>query len=825
MQRLFPENAFVSPAIGPGTRIICAEAPGEQEAARGEPLVGPTGGWLRGRYDEDRKEWFGGLLGRAGIRDSECSRINVLNCRPPQNIFPSDGTYLPPSEAQAAISHCLNAHVWPVLRGRAWSRVDILGEKALRYLTGRTEGILLWRGSPMAIPAMGPEPVAVPTLHPAYLARDQAMIPAVISDLKKRAIVPPEDYNLRPGLDEVRAFSATHFAFDIESDRSTGAITMVGLSAQPYTAICVPFAGAYLQELKRIFRAAELVVGQNCLQFDLPMLAANDVVISADCQVDDIMLMQHLLQPDLPHGLAFIGSIFTNKPAWKHLSGDDEQLYNCRDVDVTFQAWQQLKPTLRMQELDQLYERVQRPLALICRRFHEVGVTIDPGRIGVVREKLTLEMAAEELLLPESMRTRNVPCKRRELAPPGTLGKPTKSGRPGKPVKYIHIDSQEEVVPWRSSTEVARYLYEELGLPPQLHPKTQQISTGKIALDWLYRRAVRGDLRAVDRRPLPVGLARAIGALRSLRIKSSLITSFCQEKLLNVQRVHPSFSVHGTATGRLSSSEPNMQNIPPAARFIYVPSQPDWSFLECDFSSLENRLTAWFAGDAGRLGRFADPTYNEHKFVASQFFGIPLEEVEKDDDRESPYKKAKIINHGCDGGMGPMKISRMEDLPLAEVKILVAKWRELNAPTVAWQERIAAQAKTDGFLRNPFGRMRWFYTDSYYTESVRTPAQSTGADICFRTMLGLMFQQIGWPEERLDGIVQIRRALPHPVRGLLQVHDSLLFEGPAQQLEEARAIIKEVAEQPWPELRNFSIPVAFKTGRPGESWGELKSSK
>ena len=156
MQRLFPENNFVAPAIVPGDRIIIAEAPGQLEAEQGEPMVGATGGWLRGRFDEERGEWKGGLLGRAGIRDRECSRANTINCRPPDNKFPTDPearSYISPEDAQRAVSHCVTNHLLPILRGRPWRRVDLLGDKALRALTGKTEGITVWRGSPLAIPA------------------------------------------------------------------------------------------------------------------------------------------------------------------------------------------------------------------------------------------------------------------------------------------------------------------------------------------------------------------------------------------------------------------------------------------------------------------------------------------------------------------------------------------------------------------------------------------------------------------------------------------------------------------------------------------------
>jgi uracil-DNA glycosylase family 4 len=822
LARLYPSNTFVAPSIGPGTTLIVAEAPGAQEAERGEPLIGPTGGWLRGRFDEERQQWAGGLLGRAGIKDSECSRLNVIQCRPPENKFPTSAealSYISNQEANAAVSQCLRNHVRPVLDGRPWRRVILLGEKALRYLTGKSEGIKTWRGSPLALVDsagnLEEEPRAVATFHPAWIARDQRFIPAVVSDLKKSMVLPPENYSVHPDISEVRAFTATSFAFDIETIRETGQITMVGLCDRQFHAICVPWGGEYTRELKRIFHNAEEVTGHNCLQFDLPALREQGVQIVPGTRVWDTMLLQHLCQPDLPHDLGFLGSIFTNKPAWKHLSGDDEALYCCRDVDVTFQCAQQLKPIIRSLELMDLYEQVQVPLARLCRQMHETGITIDPNRIGVVRENLLKEMALDETKLPESLRTRTQAIRRRVAAPEGTLGKS------GKPVKFVLVDDSEQVVPWRSPAVIADYLYTELALPAQLHPKTKQISTGKVALDWLAKRLARGDY---DKKlPNAREATAAVQALRRLRIADEMITTFAQEKMLYVSRLHPHFNVHGTRFGRLSSSDPNLQNIPLAAKFIYVPSRPDWCFLEMDFSGLENRLTSWYANDTERLARLAVAGFNEHKWVASKFFNIPYEEVTKDNDPDSPYHKGKTINHGCDGGMGPRKIANMEDMDFSEVNRLVKLWRQLNAKTVAAQENTGKLAKEQGYLKNAFGRRDWFYTDNYFTEANRFYAQSTGADILYRTLLGLLFERLDISEDEIRRIVHVYRPLPEPVRCLITVHDSMLFEGPAEALELARPLIQEVATQPWPELRSFQIPVEFKQGPAGASWGELEA--
>jgi uracil-DNA glycosylase family 4 len=275
MARLFPESTFVAPTLIEGsTRLCVAEAPGELEAERGEALVGTSGSWLFGKEDEKGRR-SGGLYRAAGVDPSSISKCNTLQCRPPKNVYPTDAearTYISKEDADAAVQQCLNNHVKPLLASRNWNRIDLLGDKALRGLTDRTGGILRWRGSPTTIPACRPEPIAVPTLHPAFIARNQELLPAVIADLKKTLDQPEEHYNTTPELEVVRAFTATEFAFDIETVWGSNRITMVGLCAESTKALCVPAVGAYLPELKRIFENATDIVAHNGIQFDVPRL-------------------------------------------------------------------------------------------------------------------------------------------------------------------------------------------------------------------------------------------------------------------------------------------------------------------------------------------------------------------------------------------------------------------------------------------------------------------------------------------------------------------------------------------------------------------------
>lgn len=137
MRELFPDNTFVEVEHGTGNRLVIAEAPGSEEQQRGRPLVGGSG------------KLFDALCRQAGIHRSELSVLNSINCRPPNNIHPLSSearSYISKSDAEAAVSQCFRRYVKPVIQGREWERIILLGERALSVITGLT-GISRWRGS------------------------------------------------------------------------------------------------------------------------------------------------------------------------------------------------------------------------------------------------------------------------------------------------------------------------------------------------------------------------------------------------------------------------------------------------------------------------------------------------------------------------------------------------------------------------------------------------------------------------------------------------------------------------------------------------------
>lgn len=158
-------------------RLVIAEAPGKQESIEGRPLVGGAG------------QVFNSLLEEAGIRRDGLTIVNCLNCRPPNNVFPTDRkarTYISKDDAQIAVDHCIKHHVDPVIRKRDWDRVDLLGGKSLRFVAKKQGGISKWRGSPVPIERAGLAPVmGMPIYHPSYLKQwGQSKKQVTVNDLR-----------------------------------------------------------------------------------------------------------------------------------------------------------------------------------------------------------------------------------------------------------------------------------------------------------------------------------------------------------------------------------------------------------------------------------------------------------------------------------------------------------------------------------------------------------------------------------------------------------------------------------------------------------------
>jgi DNA polymerase I-like protein with 3'-5' exonuclease and polymerase domains/uracil-DNA glycosylase len=891
------------------------EAAGEEEARTGKPFVGGAGSWLNS------------MCRNARVSRANTSIINTIGCKPPENVYPADPKWekavqhhfrkeleglekrllkaekknIPEAAAlraeyeqakealptktstnkdgREAVAYCYEHHLHPALDGRKWSRVVALGDWALQSLTEQKR-ILQWRGSPLPLKGRVDEgPRVVPTLHPAYLARNTNLFSVAVGDLRKGVALPPENYVLYPTIDQVRAFTSREFAFDFEWD-SWGNITLCGLSDRYYHAVVVPWCYPFTEELKRIFENALVLIGHNIIGADTKYFEKLGWNVQAEML--DTMLMQHLVQPDMRHTLAFVASVFTGKVFWKGHGEEQEdedgnflpvgaqwktwnsfkaiprefggyggcesadeafRLYNARDTDGTFQCVGPLKGLLKRYEMEGVYRNVSVPAGYICRDIAEAGLKVDRSKVGEIRDSLEEQIVELEAKLPAGLRPYEVEITKQAPAPPGTYKPKTKKCKGSRKLGTAH-DSVEMVFS-RPGSAACRVCDAVLTCESLQELKKVKVLATKRVVPWNSTQQViryakdqgckvvlhaktgneTGDKNARKRWGREHTEFAIVDGLKKLATERN---SFAKPALLKQERVYFNLLVHGTGEGRLSSSgrrkgiDPNIQNQPKTIRKLFVPDHPDWGILACDLVQGENMLTTWLAKDWERWERINAPGFNEHRHMASIYFNTPIEQITKN---HPLYKAGKIINHGRNYGMGKRKVlEKMVEEGIncyneSDVGEMIEIWKKENPGTARWQQQTIEVAQRQGYLANPFGRRRWFQSRDFATKSLAFLPASTLADCVLRMMIALYPAR--FPREVEELRLAVVGTYPKDWRLCIQVHDELTSQGPHETHIEAARVVEAVMTQPWRELEGFRFKV--DTSYSIESWGECKA--
>jgi DNA polymerase-1 len=343
-----------------------------------------------------------------------------------------------------------------------------------------------------------------------------------------------------------------------------------------------------------------------------------------------------------------------------------------------------------------------------------------------------------------------------------------------------------------SPSQLGAILFDTLGLPTTGIKKGKTgYSTGASELD-----KVRGLHPIVD----------LITTYREYtKLKSTYIDPL--PKLVDKEgKLHTTFALDVAATGRLSSNNPNLQNIPTrteigkAIRTAFVPA-PGNVFVSADYSQFELRLAAVMADDKDLLESF-NQDEDIHAKTAAEVLGIPLEEVTKEQRRN-----AKVINFGILYGMSPHGLSAATGMTFTEAKDFIARYFELRAPIRKYMDETAEKALKDGYVATIFGRRRptpdlkssnFMVREGAKRAAINMPIQGTEADLMKLAMLDV--------EKKLEGLGQ----------QLLQIHDSILVECSLANAEKVAKILKETMENV------HKLPVALKVDvTTGENWGEL----
>ena len=343
-----------------------------------------------------------------------------------------------------------------------------------------------------------------------------------------------------------------------------------------------------------------------------------------------------------------------------------------------------------------------------------------------------------------------------------------------------------------STQQLGRILFDQLGLPPVKKTKTGY-STNADVLDKL-----RGS------HPI-------IGEILEYRQLTKLKSTYADglgKVIAPDGRIHTCFQNTVTATGRLSSTEPNLQNIPirtelgAQLRKMFV-APAGRVLVDADYSQIELRLLACMAGDRAMIDGF-NSGEDIHRITASQVFGVPQEEV-----TPQMRRSAKAVNFGIVYGISPFSLSQDIGVTVAQAKEYMEKYFQHYSGVRSYMDGVVARARADGYVTTLFARRRWvpelkssnFNTRSFGERvALNTPIQGTAADIIKVAMIRVRDRLLA---EGLKG------------RLVLQVHDELIVECPEEEAEAVRRLVKEEMEA----VISLPVPLVADTAV-GRSWAD-----
>ncbi|MBN1120174.1 MAG: DNA polymerase I [Anaerolineae bacterium] len=440
--------------------------------------------------------------------------------------------------------------------------------------------------------------------------------------------------------------------------------------------------------------------------------------------------------------------------------------YAAADADMTLRLSEPIRAEIEEQEIGKLFYEIEMPLVGVLSAMEQAGVLVDVGFL----ENLSAELG-EQL---------------------------------GDRVRQVY-----EIVGYdfnlNSTQQLSDALFKNLQLPTQGLRKTKSghYSTAADVLEGLRDQDTTGVIEAIlDYREME-------------KLRSTYLDALPQLVNPETGRIHTSFNQTGTVTGRISSSDPNLQNIPIRSevgrrvREAFVAASGHM-LIGADYSQVELRVMAHMADDPALRQAFLDDQ-DIHATTAATVFNIPLNEV-------TPNQRsfAKAVNFGLMYGMGAFRLARDSELTLSESEAFIKTYFERFPKVREYLDGTRRQAAECGYVETLLGRRRYFpilsSTDTSQRanierraaerEAVNMPIQGTAADIIKIAMIRL---HDALRDRGLSGQM------------LIQVHDELILEAPEDEIEETAALVKNVMENAYP----LSVPLKVDA-HVGENWGELK---
>jgi DNA polymerase-1 len=596
-----------------------------------------------------------------------------------------------------------------------------------------------------------------------------------------------------------RAFDKGVVAFDTETDALSSAnagLCGVSLAVAPGEACYIPVGHAHEDDGGGLFSEAPqddlaqipcdeviarlkplledpavLKVAQNA-KYDMAVLSRYGITVGP---IDDTMLISYVLEGGLHgHGMDELAQLWLGhtpipfktvagtgkaQKSFKHVKLNEATCYAAEDADVTLRLWQILRPRLVREGLLTVYETLERPMPAVLAQMECHGIRIDPDRLRALSHEFGMRMAQFE------------------AEAEALVGRPFNMGSP---------------------KQIGEVLFGELGLPGgKKTPKG----------DWSTDASVLDDLAAQGH-----ALPQVLLNWRQLsKLKGTYTDNLVAAVSERTQRVHTSYALASTTTGRLSSNDPNLQNIPVRTeegrkiRQAFV-AAPGHVLVSADYSQIELRLLAHI-GDIPQLKKAFADGLDIHAMTASEMFGVPIEGMPSETRR-----RAKAINFGIIYGISAFGLANQLSIPREEAGAYIKTYFERFPGIIAYMDEMKQLVRAQGYVSTLFGRKIHVATkgsspaERAFADraAINAPIQGAAADIVRRAMARM-------PAALKDAGLKARM--------LLQVHDELVFEAPAEEAEATCAVARRVMERAAEPAVALSVPLVVDA-RAAANWDE-----
>ena len=510
-------------------------------------------------------------------------------------------------------------------------------------------------------------------------------------------------------------------------------------------------------------------IGQN-LKYDISMLAQYGISVKGP--MFDTMLAHYLLEPEQRHNMDYLAEVYLNyltipiedligkgrqQKTMREVPVEQVKEYAAEDADITLQLYEKLMPLLKENGVEKLFYEIEMPLVPVLSRMEANGVKIDTENLQQISEEFGKEIRKIEEQI---------------------------YGAAGTPFNIA------------SPKQLGEILFEKLKIDEKAKKtKTGQYATGEDVLQKLSHKHP---------------IIQMILDYRSFtKLKSTYLDAL--PALVNTKDglIHTSYNQAVTATGRLSSNNPNLQNIPVRTekgreiRRAFVPRSPQYTLLAADYSQIELRIIAHLSQDPAMVNDF-NLGHDIHAATAAKVFHVPMEQVTKEQ-----RSRAKAVNFGIIYGMSAFGLAERMELSRSEAADIIKKYFEEYAGIKEYMNRSIALARERGYAETILGRRRYLRDINGANSVVRgfaernainAPIQGSSADMIKIAMIG---------------IHQELERLKMQSKMILQVHDELVFDAHLDELDTLKAIVNDKMVNALP----LSVPVVVEMNT-GSNWLE-----